>query len=461
MATAPPATLTAKPPLNTEPVAPITGGLVTSARWAERFAERPDLRQGPARLVEFREEAIARLASTPFPTRRDEDWRYSDFTRLLSQELSTKDVLAPEVDRAAFEIPGLEAYVLVTVDGAFRADLSDEVPAPVTVATVEAAIEQEPHAYWLDRTVAELHSETSNAFVALNAAFAKTSLFVHVPKDHRLDRPIHVIHLATRTSVRRMVCSQVFVVASTSAEVTVDETFGVIGEGAPLFRNHLVRGGAASNSRVKYRSIQNEALTDAHLSNASFEQQGASLVDHVRVDLGGEQVRNNLDVVHKAAGLETHMAGAFFARGRQRIDNQTFLDHAFPHGESNELYKGIVMERGVTSFNGKVIVRPDAQKTNAFQQNDNLVIGKRAEANAKPQLEIYADDVKCSHGATIGQLDEAPLFYLKARGIPQGQALAMLHRGFLLEVLERVDSGAVREYVEALLQAKFDENVTA
>ena len=455
MATAPPATLSAKPPVGTTPVAPIAGGLVSSARWAERFAERPDLRQGPARLVGFRERAIERLSATPFPTRRDEDWRYSDFTRLLSQDLSTADAVAPDFDRRDFLIPDLDAYVLVTVDGAFQPEVSDTVPG-VTVSTLEASFEQEPHAYWLDRSVAELHSETSNAFVALNAAFAKTSLFVHVPKNHVVDKPIHVIHLATRTSERRMVCSRVFLVASSSAEVVVDETFGVLGEGAAIFRNHLVRGGAASNAKIKWRTIQNEALTDAFLSNMSFEQQGASLVDTVRIDLGGEQVRNNLDVIHKAAGLETHMAGAFFARGRQRIDNQTFLDHAYPHGESNELYKGIVMERGVTSFNGKVLVRPDAQKTNAFQQNDNLVIGKKAEANAKPQLEIFADDVKCSHGATIGQLDEAPLFYLKARGIPSGQALAMLHRGFLLEVLERVDSGAVREYVEELLQQKFD-----
>ena len=452
----PPAILSAKPPTGTAPVAPVTGGLLEAAQWAERFAERPDLHQGPSRLVDFRRQAIARLEKTPFPTRRDEDWRYSDFTRLLSQPISTTDALAPRFRRGDFEIPGLDAYVLVTVDGAFRAEHSDEVPGGVTVGTVDALLEKEPHAFWLDRTVAELHGDAANAFVALNAAFAKTSLFVHVPKNHRVDKPIHVVHLATRTSERRMVCSQVFVVASGGAEVVIDETFGVLGEGAAIFRNHLVRGAAAANARIKWRTIQNEDLNDTFLSNMSFDQQAASLVDTVRVDLGGEQVRNNLDVIHKAAGLETHMAGAFFARGRQRIDNQTFLDHAFPHGESNELYKGIVMERGVTSFNGKVIVRPDAQKTNAFQQNDNLVIGRRAEANAKPQLEIFADDVKCSHGATIGQLDEAPLFYLKARGIPKGQALAMLHRGFLLEVLERVDSGAVRDYVEGLLQEKFD-----
>jgi Fe-S cluster assembly protein SufD len=152
------------------------------------------------------------------------------------------------------------------------------------------------------------------------------------------------------------------------------------------------------------------------------------------------------------------MAGLFFARGRQRVDNQTFLDHAFPHGESNELYKGIVMDRAVSSFNGKVLVRPDAQKTNAFQQNDNLIIGTKAEANAKPQLEIFADDVKCSHGATIGQMDEGPLFYLMARGIDKGTALGMLQRGFLLEVLETIKSEAVRSYVEQLLMSKFNES---
>ncbi len=424
--------------------------------WTRSFAERPDLQIGSPRLVGFRQNAIDRLQAKPFPTRRDEDWRYSDFTKILREPFSLSAALTPDFDRVDFQIDDLDAYVLVTIDGEYDASLSDAVPG-ITIGTVDDLIEEEPYAYWLDRTVAELHGKSSNAFVALNAAFAKTSLFVSAPKNSTLDKPIHVIHLANRTSAQRMICSQVMVMLGTSAELTIDETFGTLGEGEPIFRNHLVRGGISSNAKLKYRSFQAEDLRDVHLSNASFDQQGNSFFDHVRVDIGGRQVRNNLDVIHKAASLETHMAGAYFARGTQRIDNQTFLDHAFPHGESNELYKGIAMDRAVTSFNGKVIVRPDAQKTNAFQQNDNLVIGDKAVANAKPQLEIFADDVKCSHGATIGQLDEGPVFYLNARGIPRAQALAMLHRGFLLEVLDRVDSVAVRGYVERLLAAKFAE----
>ncbi len=424
--------------------------------WTRSFAERPDLQIGSPRLVGFRQNAIDRLALTPFPTRRDEDWRYSDFTKILREPMSLAAVDAPHINRAAFEIDDFDAYVLITVDGEFEPGLSDAVPG-ITIGSVDELLEVEPYAYWLDRTLAELHSETSNAFVTLNAAFAKTSLFVAAPKNVKLDKPIHVIHLATRGPEQRMVCSQVMAMIGAGAELTIDETFGTLGTGSPIFRNHVVRGGISSNARLKFRSFQAEDLRDVHLSNSSFDQQAHSYLDHVRVDIGGRQVRNNLDVVHKAASLETHMAGAYFARGTQRIDNQTFLDHAFPHGESNELYKGIAMDRAVTSFNGKVIVRPDAQKTNAFQQNDNLVIGDKAIANAKPQLEIFADDVKCSHGATIGQLDEAPVFYLNARGIPRAQALAMLHRGFLLEVLDRVDSVAVRGYVERLLQAKFAE----
>ncbi len=426
----------------------------TESLWTKGFAERRDLLDGSARLVGFRQNAIARLAERPFPTRRDEDWRYSDFTKVLAKPYSVAEVTTPAVDVEQFKIDELDAYVLVTIDGEYQPQLSDAVPG-INVGTVDSLLEEEPYAYWLDRTVAELSAESSNAFVALNAAFAKTSLFIAVPKNHRVEKHIHVIHLATRAPQQRMVCSQLMVMLSGGAETTIVETFGTLGEGAPIFRNHLVRGGISSQGRLKFRSIQTEALTDFHLSNASFDQQGTSYFDHVRVDLGGAQVRNNLDIVHKGAGLESHMAGAYFARGTQNIDNQTFIDHAFPHGESNELYKGIVMERALTSFNGKVIVRPDAQKTNAYQQNDNLVIGDKAEANAKPQLEIFADDVKCSHGATIGQLDEGPVFYLNARGISRAQALAMLHRGFLLEVLERVDSVALRAWVEGLLEEKF------
>lgn len=434
---------------------PVGAAVVENQRWVDAFAARPDLLQAPERLVAFRREAIERLGATPFPTRRDEDWRYSDFTRALREDYSLADALEIPFDRDTFEIPDFDAHVLVTVDGAFRADLSDAIPG-LAVGTAEVYLEREPHAFWLDRTLADLHADSSNAFVALNAAFAKHSLYLGAERNARLERPVHVIHLATRTTERRMVCSQVLAMLPGAAELRVVETFATVGEGAPVFRNHVVRAGLAANAQLRYRSIQAEAPDDYHLSNTVATQRGGSVFDHVRADLGGAQVRNNLDVRHESAGLETHLSGLYLATDRQRVDNQTFIDHAYPHGESRELYKGIVMDRAVSSFNGKVLVRPDAQKTNAFQQNDNLVVGDRAEANAKPQLEIFADDVKCSHGATIGQLDEAPVYYLRARGIPRGQAIAMLQRGFVLEVLDALDDEALRDYVEGLALAKFN-----
>ena len=447
----PPAVLT-PPALAGDPHHATVAG---NRRYVSRFAERPDLLEGPERLVDYRRAALVGLGQTAFPTRRDEDWRYSDFARALAVDWSLGAPQPTRVDRVPFEIPGLDAYVLVTVDGVYRADLSDAAPG-LTAGRVEDYFEVEPHAFWLDRTLAQLHADGENAFVKLNGAFARGGLYLAAERNARPAKPIHVVHVATRRAAPQMVCSQVHAMLPAGAELTVTETFATVGEGAAVFRNHLVRAGLASNARLAYRSIQTEALGDYHHSNTAVDQQGASHFDHARVDFGGAQVRNNLDVRHKAAGLETHLAGMFFARGQQRIDNQTFIDHAFPHGESNELYKGIVMERGVTSFNGKVLVRPDAQKTNAYQQNDNLVIGTKAEANAKPQLEIFADDVKCSHGATIGQMDMAPLYYLRTRGIPEGKALAMLQRGFLLGVLERIDSEAVRAHVEGLLEAKFN-----
>ena len=445
---------TVMPPATQSPIP--TAVKPSHQRWLEAFTARPDLLQGPDRLVEFRRAALDRLGRTSFPTRRDEDWRYSDFTKALSLDYTLEDAIAPQFNRAGFEIPEFHGYVLVTVDGVYRPELSDTVPG-IYVSTVEQAVSTEPYAFFLDRTLAELSAPSANAFVALNAAFAKTSLFIAGVKNERCELPIHIIHVATRASTPRMVCSQVMVMMPQGADITIDETFETVGEGDLIFRNHLVRAGIASQAMLAYRSLQLESTKDYHYSNCEVDQQGGSRFDHARVDMGGAQVRNNLSVHHKAAGLETRLAGFYFARGTQRIDNQTYIDHAFPHGESNELYKGIVMDRGVTSFNGKVMVRPDAQKTNAFQQNDNLVVGKQAEANAKPQLEIFADDVKCSHGATIGQLDEGPLYYLMARGIDRGTALGMLQRGFLLEVLETIENEAIRAHVESLLMDKFND----
>lgn len=435
----------------------VTPATVTdNQRWVDGFAERSDLQSGPAALVSFRQNAISQLGKTAFPTRRDEDWRYSDFTRALNNEWSLQAVAAPNVVRKAYEIADFDGYVLVTIDGAFQPGLSDSIPGLIC-STVDELVGDETQSEWIANRLTAL-TNSDNAFVALNAAFAKTSLFISIEKNQKLEKPIHIIHLANRNASKRFVNSQVFVRIPQGAELTIDETFDTIGQGECIFRNHVVRGSVDAQGRLEYRSIQNEGRNDYHVSNANFDQAGAGYIDHARVDLGGAMVRNNLDINHKGPGLETHMAGLFFARGRQRIDNQTFLDHAFPNGESNELYKGIVMDEGVTSFNGKVLVRIDAQKTNAYQQNDNLIIGKKAEANAKPQLEIFADDVKCSHGATIGQMDEAPLFYLMARGIDKGTALGLLQRGFLLEVLETIKSEAVRAHVEHILMAKFNEN---
>ncbi|MFK8054651.1 MAG: Fe-S cluster assembly protein SufD [Saprospiraceae bacterium] len=434
----------------------VTPATVTdNQRWVDGFAERSDLQTGASALVSFRQNAIDQLSKTSFPTRRDEDWRYSDFTRALNEAWSLQPTDAPTVVRKAYEIPDFDCYVLVTIDGEYQPSLSDEVPGLVC-GTIEDLLSDSAHGAWISERLSAL-SSNENAFVSLNAAFAKTSLFLSIGKNQKLEKPIHIIHLATRNASKRFLNSQVFVRIPQGAELTVDETFETLGQGEAIFRNHVIRGSVDAQGRLEYRSIQNEGRNDYHISNANFDQAGGGFIDHARVDLGGARVRNNLDINHKGPGLETRMAGLFFARGRQKIDNQTFLDHAFPHGESNELYKGIVMDQGVTSFNGKVMVRIDAQKTNAYQQNDNLVIGTKAEANAKPQLEIFADDVKCSHGATIGQMDEAPLFYLMARGINKGTALGMLQRGFLLEVLETIKSEAVRAYVEHMLMSKFNE----
>lgn len=402
-------------------------------------------------LASLRKAAIDKLKVTRFPNRRDEDWRYSDFTRALNQGFSS-EAISPlqNFERSKFEIKNLDGYVLVTVNGKYEPTFSDTIPN-LHVSSLQDAAEEN----WIKKDLDALTGENSNAFTLVNTAFAEAGLVLKCSKNSKIDKPINVIHIATRRERPSMVNTQVFVYAEQSAEITIDETFVTIGEGEPVFRNNLVRGGAKENGRIAYRSIQNEAAQDFHHSNTHFWQERSSFIDHVRIDLGGLQVRNNLDVTHLDENVETHFAGLYFAQNKQRIDNQTFLDHAFPHGESNEIYKGIIMDSATTSFNGKVIVRQDAQKTNAYQQNDNLIIGDKAVANAKPQLEIFADDVKCSHGATIGKMDEGPLFYLLSRGITKGQAISMLQRGFLLEVLERVKSEAIREHVENLLEQKF------
>ena len=255
-----------------------------------------------------------------------------------------------------------------------------------------------------------------------------------------------------------MISPQKIIVAGENSKITVIETYhNLTNSQQTYFTNTVTQLVLKRNAIVDHYRIQDEDETAYFINNTEIEQLRDSTYSSYSVDLGGKLVRNNLSSILKDSGTNTNFYGLYVGVNKQHIDNQTFIDHAYPHCDSNELYKGILMDKAKGVFNGKIMVRRDAQKTNAFQQNHSLVLSKTAKMNSKPQLEIFADDVKCSHGATIGQLNKEALYYMRSRGLSEKEAVSILKQAFLTEITELIKIDQLKEKVEQMLVDKFKQ----
>lgn len=410
---------------------------------------------------QFRKEAMQRLEGLDFPTRRDEEWKYTSVNRLLQPEYQL-DTPA-EVNTAQlkpFLIEEMDAIRLAFVNGAFREELSDvgRLPEGLTVMGLAEALADDRYREMVKPQLDSLMDGQENIFMVLNAAFARHGLFIHVARNTVVEKPVYLIHLAAPGNVPTFSSYLNIILAEQSSEASfVEGLYELPGAEGTYFNNLVNRFRLKPNAHIHHYRLQQEGPEGFLISNADVEQDGGSTFSSYAVDLGGRLVRNNLATTLNNPGTGTNFYGAYFARGEQHIDNHTFIDHAMPHCQSNELYKGILDDKAHGVFNGKVLVRRDAQKTNAFQQNSSLVLSDKAQMDSKPQLEIFADDVRCSHGATIGQLDETAVFYLRSRGLPEAQARAMLQHAFLEEVLEFMKLEPVKHFAEQLIHKKFTE----
>ncbi len=411
-------------------------------------------------LQAYRREAIAKLDELDFPTRRHEDWKYTSVSKILQPQYQFGDPLKVSQDVIdPFLFDGLDTYLIVFVDGRWNQDLSrlGNLPEGVAIEKVADAYEKDNFKEVLEEQYKSFANQPENAFVALNTAFSNEAVFIHVPKNTKLEKPVHILHLAANEREEVFNTPQLIGICEQSSELNIIESYHSLSDECVYFTNMVARMVVKDNAKVQHLMIQNESRESFQISNIDVKQHRDSVFSSFLVDLGGKIVRHNLSASLKASNSETHYYGAYYVNGNQHIDSQTFIDHAVPHCESNELYKGIVTDKGRGVFNGKVLVRQDAQKTNAFQQNSTLVLSKNAVMDTKPQLEIFADDVRCSHGATVGQLDESAIFYLRSRGLSEEQAKKILQHAFLLEALEKVPYEPVLAYIEKLILAKFEE----
>ena len=407
----------------------------------------------------FRRQAMDKLQGLSFPTRRDEDWKYTSLNRLLVHEYAqeaasgvSQDTLVP------FLIGGDEVIRLVFVNGRWDKNLSQLGAKPefLVIEEIKQAMTNPAYKDLIEREWTQWALQSDSALVAMNMAFAQSGLFIHLPANQVVETPIHCIHIQTKTEKALLASPQMLVVAGKSAQLTVVDSFYSLDADAVYFTNIVNRFILEPNAVVYHYKLQNEALEAFQINHTEALVKRDGNFSSSVLDLGGRIVRNNISAFLGDSGTHTNLFGVYLGKGEQHIDSQTFIDHAFPHCTSNELYKGILTDRANGVFNGKVMVHKDAQKTNAYQQNSSLVLSEKAQMDTKPQLEIFADDVRCSHGATIGQLDESSVFYLKSRGFNDEQARSMLQHAFLIEVLENIHLDEVREMAERLVFAKFD-----
>lgn len=421
---------------------------------AEMFAELYGKQQDG--LAALREEARQHFARMGFPTTRHEEWKYVNLSDIAATAFRTpgpSDAFSLNKSNLnTSPIAGEGSILIVIENGRFNAGASSSVTQPegIRIGQYKDFADDKNVLSHLFR-----HADSSKeALVALNTMLCCDPVILHVARGKKIETPVNLLYAGVGSTEPVAVFPRVLVVLEEQAELTLTESFHTIGNAQPVFTNavcEVVIGPAARLHQVK---VQKEASNASHINFHQVHMSRDSYQHITTVTLGGALVRNNLHIRLDAAHVNSYLNGLYVLNANQVVDNHTLVDHAMPNCYSNELYKGIIDGSAQGVFNGKIWVRQDAQKTNAYQSNKNLLLSDTAGMNTKPQLEIYADDVKCSHGATTGQLDDEALFYLRARGIGESTARALLNHAFAADVIEQVDNEEIRQNLLKLLDEK-------
>ncbi len=409
-------------------------------------------------LSGIRKEAIEHFTLIGFPTTKNEEWKYTNVAPIVKQNFhSASGVFSlTEEDVKAFRLTGKDSISLVFENGRFNSSLSSipELAKGIIVGSLSS---------YCDHPVVKEHlakhaSIEQASFVALNTAFVNEGAFIYLPDNTNIYQPIQLIYIHDTRATAVVMYPRNLVVAGKHSKVKIAESYHSIGEIHPGLTNSVTEIIVGENASVEFNKIQQEHSCSNHISHTEAVQARNSVFSICTVTLGGNVVRNNLHIQLTAENCETHLNGLYITQDKQLVDNHTLVDHAKPNCVSNELYKGILDDHSQGVFNGKVLVREDAQKTNAYQSNKNILLSDDASINTKPQLEIFADDVKCSHGATTGKLDEEALFYLRSRGIGEMKAKAFLNIAFAADVVNNIGVDALRDRLMQMIEKRLNKS---
>ena len=428
----------------------------------ELFKERFNQYQagnGTSGLGTIRQNAFDAFNQMGVPTSRHEEWKYTRIGGVFNQQfqipVSQAGTSISTFDLDALRMPGHDrANELVFINGLFSFSLSSIRSSGLVVLSLEEAAGNEY------KDVVTKHLGHSSNYVkdginALNTAFLHGGVFIQAKRGRVVEHPIYIYNVVDGRSENIFAQPRSLVHVDEQAQVQLVETYATLGAGES-FTNQVVEVVVEQGAILEYYKIQNDKEHTNQVSTTHIRQLGKSHIHTVTISLSGRIVRNNLNVILEAERCEAHLYGLYFHQGQSHIDNHTVVDNVKPHCLSNELYKGILNDNATGVFNGKIFVRQQAQKTNAYQSNKNVLLSDNSSVNTKPQLEIFADDVKCSHGCTVGRLNEEGLFYLRSRGISEKVARSLLLQAFAADILEHVKPEPIRIHIERLIAERLE-----
>jgi Fe-S cluster assembly protein SufD len=422
-------------------------------RYLDQFARFEKARSEATWIHPLRQEAMQRFAERGFPATTDEDWRFTSVAALTNGAfgLAAPATVPPEIS-SRFDLGDWRRSQIVFVNGRYSREHSSlrSLPSGALVGSLGEALKTkrelvEPHLTRLTR-----HRE--NAFAALNTAFLTDGAFVFLPKGALVEDPIHLLFLSAAGERAGVSHPRSLIVAEEGSQARIVESYAGVDRDV-YFTNAVTEVVVGESANLDHYKLQRESEQAFHIATLQLHLERSAAVSTHSISLGGKLVRNDINAVLDGDGGDLALNGLYAVGGEQHVDHHTVIDHAKPHCTSRELYKGILSDHARAVFNGRIIVRPNAQKTDARQTNKNLLLSDDALVNTNPQLEINADDVKCAHGATIGQLDADVLFYLRSRGIDLETARHLLTYGFMSDISARIQIDAIRSELEGVLFA--------
>ncbi|MBQ0770079.1 MAG: Fe-S cluster assembly protein SufD [Bizionia sp.] len=408
---------------------------------------------------DIRNEAIKTFETEGFPTKKQEAWKYTSLNAILKHDYSVfpkQENTIEYKDIKEYFLHDIDTYKIIFIDGKYSSHLSQTTHDGIDVCLMSSALNKPKYRPIIENYFNKI--ATKDSLTSLNTAFSNEGAYIHIPKNKLVDKPIQILHFSTGNEAALMLQPRNLIVADENSEVQIFERHQSLTDN-PVLTNSVTEIFTAKRAIVDYYKLQNDNSNASLIDNTFVDQKDQSHCLVHTFSFGGKLTRNNLNFYQNGERIESTMKGVTIIGDKQHVDHNTLVHHIEPNCESHQDYKGIFGDSATGVFNGKIVVEKLAQKTNAFQANNNILLSDKASINTKPQLEIFADDVKCSHGCTIGQLDESAMFYMRSRGIPKKEAKALLMYAFSNNVLSSVRIPELKQRITKVIANKLGVNI--